>query len=108
MIYMDYNSGELKIAQDDKTKFLYAFLQELLLFKEENPLNIKAGIDYLSIFNYQKFFISEFTELARKHQNNFKQLELQGVEQSEDKLKINILIVHLDETADNQILELNL
>lgn len=107
MIYQNTN-GQLINTQDPKEINLQSFLQELQLFKGENPININAGMDFLGIFNYEKFFITEWTELSRKYSDKFKSLDLISTEIKDDKLIANILITHLDDSAVNETLEMSL
>lgn len=90
MIYID--EGILKITTDENEVALLKLMQELKLFKGEDPTNTDAGIDYLGVFNQTKFLKFEIQEVVDKHIDNFSSIEIGEVLQKEEVLSVPLFI----------------
>lgn len=105
MIFCDKNN-KMHFAKSENERLFFGLLQELKLFKQENPLDIEAGIDYIAIFNGTAFLQVEFNKIINKHKQNFASLELGSVVKQGDYYSIGISAVMKDGTILNETLEL--
>lgn len=104
MLYLDkYN--EVQFTKDPNEVLLFSLLQELKLFKGENPLNQEAGIDYLKVFNFQAFLQMEAMEVLNRYADKFDTLELGEVSQNEDIIEIPLYVRFKDGTVRNETLQ---
>lgn len=81
MWYLDSNNN-FKWSTDPEIVTYNAMLQELQLWKGENPTNINAGIDYQSIFEGKIFAKNELQTVIDKYTSSFVRLELGEAENS--------------------------
>lgn len=105
MIYPD-TYGNLQTTDDEKTAIVNELVEELKLFKGENPLDIDAGLDYFAILNGEKFLQIEVEDVLEKHRPNFKSIDAGDVTLSEDGEQI--IMPLLITFKDNEIVETNL
>lgn len=102
MIYLDKNNGKIKYTEDKNEILAQALLAELALFKGENPMNSTAGIDYLGVFNNEKFLKIEAEELIDKYANEFDTVELGEIEYDNDRVKATISMAFKNGETDSQ------
>lgn len=105
MLFVD-TSGNIANTISDKEVYLNALVEELRLFKGENPTDTEAGIDYLGILNGEKFLQVEARAVIEKHLPNFKSIETDTPYLSDDEEQI---IMPMQITfKDGELLETNL
>lgn len=75
MIVFDKQNNS-QVVYDEKNRILGDLVQELKLFKGENPIDTDAGVDYLAIMQGTKFVHVEINEVLEKHVQNFKSIEI--------------------------------
>lgn len=97
MLYVDkYNT--IRKTENENEILLFSLLQELKLFKEENPVNIDAGIDYIKVFNYQAFLRIEAQQVIDKYVDKFESITLGDVTQRDETFEIPLNVVFKDGT----------
>lgn len=105
MLYVDkYN--EIKNTEHPNEILLFSLLQELKLFKEENPVNTNAGIDYVKVFNYQAFLRVEAQNVIDKYLDKFESLELGDVTQNDESFEIPLNVVFKDGTILDEVIRI--
>lgn len=102
MIYLDKNDGKIKRTEDKNEILAQALLAELALFKGENPMNTEAGIDYLGVFNNEKFLKIEAEELIDRYSNKFDTIELGEIEYDSDKVFASLSMTFKNGETDSQ------
>lgn len=102
MIYLDNADGKIKYTEDKNEILARALLAELALFKGENPMNAAAGIDYLGVFNNEKFLKIEAEELIDKYANKFDSIELGEIEYDDNRIKAAISMTFKNGETDSQ------
>lgn len=90
LIYQDNNFASIT---DPNLKYANALLQELQLFKGENPIDIESGIDYLAVFNGSKFLKSQVEDVCEKYEEFFDSITVGEVEEDGEIAKISIHFV---------------
>lgn len=104
MVVYDSQNDTLKETQNDKEVYLNALIQELKLFKGENPLDVDKGIDYLGIFRGEVFMQIEVEEVLDRHRKNFGELTAGTPEVDGDTVYMPLQITFLDgETVSTNI-----
>lgn len=78
------DKGGLSWSVDPEVVTYNAMLQELQLWKGENPLDITAGVDYKNIFEGKVFAKTELEAVINKYSGSFEKLELGEAVNSED------------------------
>lgn len=91
MLHYDYNEKVFKKTQRNLVD-LYAFIQEVKLWKNENPMNYEMGVDYFSIFNRTAYAETEISKIVDKYINKFESLELREVKVDKELNVLNIII----------------
>lgn len=97
MIIIDKATGELVTTNDPNILVVEEFLQELRLWKGENPLDIEAGIDYTAVLNREAFLKVEVDRVVQKHILNFKDIIvgdiIEHIEEETIELPIDIYLL---------------
>lgn len=88
MWYMN-NNGSFSWSVDPEVVTYNAMLQEIQLWKGENPLDISSGIDYKSIFDGKVFAKTELDNVINKYLGSFEKLELSEAITSEDSQTVS-------------------
>lgn len=83
MWYMN-NEGGFSWSVDPEVVTYNAMLQEIQLWKGENPIDINAGVDYKNIFDGKVFAKTELDSVIEKYSSSFTKLELGDAITSED------------------------
>ena len=78
----------LATTENEKEVYLNAFIEELRLFKGENPTDTDAGLDYFGILNGEKFLQVEARAVIEKHLPNFASIETEKPYLSDDEEQI--------------------
>lgn len=105
MLYVDrYN--QIRIAKTENEILLFSLLQELKLFKGENPTDIERGIDYIAVFNFQAFLRIEAQNVCNKYIDKFQSLELGEVIQNEEKYEVSLNCVFKDGSISENIIQI--
>lgn len=102
MIYLDKNDGKIKCTEDKNEILAQAMLAELALFKGENPMNTNAGIDYVGVFNNEKFLKIEAEELIDSYVSEFDTIELGEIEYDDDRVTARISMTFKNGETDSQ------
>lgn len=102
MIYLDKNDGKIKRAEDKNEILAQALLAELALFKGENPMSTGAGVDYIGVFNNEKFLKIEAEEVIDKYATKFDTIELGEIEYDDDRIKASISMTFKNGESDSQ------
>lgn len=93
-MWFQNENGDFEKSTNPEIVTYHAMLQELQLWKGENPMDTEAGIDYEGIFNNRTFLSSELQAVLDKYSSSFSELELLEIETSDNnevqsaKLKI--------------------
>lgn len=87
MIVFDKENNS-QIVYDEKNRILGDLVQELKLFKGENPIDTDAGVDYFAILQGTKFVQVEINDVLEKHAQNFKSLEIGDISMDENEVLI--------------------
>lgn len=87
MLYIN-GDGNISNTTDEKEVYLNALVEELRLFKGENPTDIEAGIDYIGILNGEKLLQVEARAVIEKHLPNFNTIETGTPYLSDDENQI--------------------
>ena len=103
MIFCD-KENNLRFAKDENEKIFFALIQEIKLFKGENPLDFGAGVDYISIFNKTAFLQIEIQKIIEKYKENFKMLECSNIIQNDEVLEISINAAFKNGSVANETL----
>lgn len=106
MWYQDSN-GNFQQTTDPERMTYEAMLQELQLWKKENPMNVDAGIDYEGVFNNTTFIKTEVQSVLDKYEDSFEALEVGDVSYSEDEevCTVPISVTFKDGTTIRKSLE---
>lgn len=109
MLYVDVD-GNLAITTDEKEKLLGDLVEELRLFKGENPTDTEKGLDYFAIFNGEKFLQVEMEEVLERHRPNFQSIEAGDIEMDDvnETIKVPITIIYKDGEQLDTSLMINL
>lgn len=91
MLVIQLNNNHLNVLSDPVLSDLYTCVQELLLWKGECPMDSEAGVDYLAIFENQKFVELELKRVLDKHKNAFINYNIESVNYDSDLLKVDII-----------------
>lgn len=102
MIYLDKNDGKIKYTEDKNEILAQALLAELALFKGENPMSTNAGVDYIGVFNNEKFLKTEAEEVIDKYATKFDTIELGEIEYDDDRIKASISMTFKNGETDSQ------
>lgn len=70
------DKGSLSWSTDPEIVTYHSMLQELQLWKGENPTDVSLGIDYHNIFEGKVFAKTELEKVISKYTNSFERLEL--------------------------------
>lgn len=98
MLYVDkYNT--IRNTENENEILLFSLLQELKLFKGENPVDTDAGIDYVKVFNYQAFLRIEAQNVVDKYLDKFESVTLGDVTQNDETFEIPLNVVFKDGTV---------
>lgn len=87
MLYANADGG-ISNTTDEKEVYINALVEELRLFKGENPTDIEAGIDYFGVLNGEKLLQVEARAVIEKHLPNFKSIETDTPYLSGDETQI--------------------
>lgn len=109
MLYVDAY-GDLAITTDEKEKLLGDLVEELRLFKGENPTDIEKGLDYFAIFNGEKFLQVELEEVLERHRPYFNSIEAGDIEMNDvdETINVPITVTFKDGEQINTSLMINL
>lgn len=77
MLYWDENDYKFKKAPTEM-KTYYDFIQNLQLWKGENPIKYSEGPNYRAIFENQAFIETEINKVIDKFSNQFTILQYMG------------------------------
>lgn len=91
MYYYDYDEEKFKKCPSELLN-LHCFLQEVRLWKAENPMKSELGVDYFGVFEHRKFIESELNKVIMKYSRFFTSLRIDSIETSEDGSKLNIAL----------------
>lgn len=83
-----YENEKLVFTDNDKDMYLNALIEELKLFKTENPLDVERGIDYIGIFEGRVFMQVEVENVLERHRDNFMELTAGDIEIDDDREKL--------------------
>lgn len=81
-----------------------AMLQELRLFRGENPMDIEAGIDYLGVFNGSVYLPTQVDEVLNKYTAYFTALEASNYTVSGEQASMTIYCEFPDGTIKRDII----
>lgn len=87
------NENALVILKDAKYFGLHRCIEELLLWKGENPMDIEAGVDYYSVFNKQKFLKNELTFVLDKYSGEFQSTQVESINYDSENETIKAAII---------------
>lgn len=75
---MYYLSENLKWIETDSADLIaiHNCLQELQLWKGENPLKAELGIDYWAVFESRVFLEQEVVRVLERHEQNFSSISI--------------------------------
>ena len=105
MIYLT-KDGKLQKCDNLTLQYIHSLLQELRLFKYENPLNSNAGVDYFSVFNGFLFLQLAVREVTNKYTSYFKEIQVGEPELVNDIIKLKINIITFDNLTYSETLEI--
>ena len=94
MIIVDLvDMNKLVNLQSNKYEGLHRCLEELQLWKGENPMDAEAGVDYFSVFNKQKFLQNELTTVLNKYSGEFEATSIETIDYDEytETIKASII-----------------
>lgn len=106
MLYVDTNN-EIRYTTNENEVLLFSLLQELKLFKGENPIRANNGIDYIAVFNYQAFLKMEAQTVCNRYLDSFASLEVGDVTQEGEKYLIALNIEFKDGTIANEVIRVS-
>lgn len=98
--------GELISSEDANQIAINRFLQELRLWKGENPMDIEAGIDYQAVLNKEAFLSVEINKVVNKYIQYFKDIIVGDIEDSGETIKLPITLWLLDNSTYEHTIEL--
>lgn len=91
MLIRQINNGSFQVLDDKRLYKLYNCLQELQLWKTENPFDIEAGIDYFGIFSNRVFIEPELKRVIDKHKGSYNSYEIENITYDNDILRVSII-----------------
>lgn len=102
------NDGSVKVVTSSNEATILEFLQELRLWKGENPLDIEAGIDYQAVLNREAFLKVEVDRVVQKYQLNFKDIVVGDVIENsiDETIELPITIYLFDNSTFNHSISL--
>lgn len=83
-------NNQFKKVIDTTERVFYTCLQELALWKKENPMNIEDGVDYKGIRNRQVFFKQEVLNVVNNYTDTFDSIEVSDAYPSENGEGVSI------------------
>lgn len=86
------SDDEIINSNDPNKLVVQEFLQELRLWKGENPLDVEAGIDYTAVLNREAFLKVEVDRVVQKHILNFKDIVVGEIVEHKDTETIELPI----------------
>lgn len=99
------NNNTYYVSYDINTIAINACLQNILLWKGENPLNYDDGIDYLAVFRNEAFLQNQVENVIDNHRENFKEIEISNIEYKNDIVSIDIIFTMLDNSKHKVTIE---
>ena len=85
------NNDKLAVLDTPELRDLYTCIQELQLWKGEDPMDVDAGVDYFAIFNNQKFIELEVQRVLDHHKNAYTSYNIEKIAYQDNVLKIDII-----------------
>lgn len=72
----------------------HKFIQEVKLWKGENPMRMELGVDYFAIFEKRAYVETEINKVIENYKSKFNALTLEKVETDEERgvLYLTILV----------------
>lgn len=107
MIAID-DSNMPYVVTSERDKVLLACFQELMLWVEENPINIERGVDYQAIFEQAAFLKQELEKVTEYHAANFEEIAISEpvYDNEAEVIRVKIRFVHFDNTTTDKELEI--
>ena len=102
MLVFNENTGYFfKVNKNNIYEPFYRCLQELLLWRGENPMDAERGVDYFAVFDNRKLLRNEITMVLDRYRDSFKLIDIVDLRKSEDSETIHITLNFLlpDDTA---------
>lgn len=84
---------------------LHCFIQEMKLWKSENPMRQELGVDYFALFNKQAYVETELDKVIDRYKSKFNSLQLKEVSVDNEK---NIMYVVILLGLNQDLIELTL
>ena len=107
MIIRRLSNNKFETLKDINLKPLYDCIQELQLWKGENPMDVEAGVDYFSIFNNRTFIELELRRVIDKHKIAYSHYEILNINFKDEILTANIIFYVDDVRVFNFELNIN-
>lgn len=92
MLVKQINNGVYKVLDDDSLRKIYTCLEELQLWKGENPFDVDAGVDYFGIFDNRIFIETELSRVLDKHKDAYNSYQIENLTYEDGVLGISIIL----------------
>lgn len=77
--FLSTETGEWTSSEDSITIKFHEMIQRMQTWENEKPFNAEDGIDYLSVFNRQKFLVPELEDIASEYYEYFDSITIEDV-----------------------------